>query len=96
MNSFNVMSLKTDRNFEGATVPEKTGSRERKQKQDPLGSRRWPARCVRWHSARGIAEWFYRRWPWAPGGGEGTQGRRLLPGLWAGEGGRVCWPGNPG
>lgn len=54
MNSFNVMSLKTARNFGGATVPEKTGSRERKQKQRPLGEQEVAARCLRWPSARGL------------------------------------------
>lgn len=34
--SFKVMSLKRARNFGGTTVPEKTGSRERKQKWDPF------------------------------------------------------------
>lgn len=81
---FNVMSLKRARNLGVPLCQRKQFSRERKQRQDPFAKQEVATHCLGWCSARRIVEWFYRRWL----SGEEAQGRRHLPGLWVGEGGK--------
>lgn len=49
--------------FWGCHCARENRFQRKKTEARPLGEQEVATRCLRWHSARGIAEWFCRRWP---------------------------------
>lgn len=70
--------------FGGCHCARENSFQRKKTEARPLAKQEVATHCLGWCSARRIVEWFYGGWPW----GEGAQGRRHLPGLWGGEGGK--------